>query len=80
MSATTQRSAVVGEAAGARISGRRLSTESKAAFKTTEFMAYLAMLVGLLSLVRLPAAAWTAAASITPMRFQLTKSGCTRRS
>ena len=47
MSATTQRSAVVGEAAGARISGRRLSTESKAAFKTTEFMAYLAMLVGL---------------------------------
>ena len=47
MSATTQRSAVVGEPAGARVSGRRLSTETKAAVKTTEFMAYLAMLVGL---------------------------------
>lgn len=47
MSATTQRSAVVGEAAGTRISGRRLSTETKAAFKTTEFMAYIAVLVGL---------------------------------
>jgi hypothetical protein len=28
--------------------GRRLSTETKAAFKTTEFMAYLAMLAGIL--------------------------------
>ena len=47
MSATTQRSAVVGEAAGTRSPARRLSTETKAAFKTTEFMAYLAMLAGL---------------------------------
>ena len=28
--------------------GRRLSTETKAAFKTTEFIAYVAVLVGLL--------------------------------
>lgn len=28
--------------------GRRLSTETKAAFKTTEFMAYVAMLAGIL--------------------------------
>jgi hypothetical protein len=28
--------------------GRRLSTETKAAFKTTEFMAYLAVLAGIL--------------------------------
>jgi hypothetical protein len=47
MSATTQRSAVVGDGADTRISARRLSTETKAAFKTTEFMAYLAVLVAL---------------------------------
>ena len=47
MSATTQRSATVGDTAGQRISSRRLSTETKAAVKTTEFMAYVAMLVGL---------------------------------
>lgn len=29
------------------VSGRRLSTESKAAFKTTEFMAYVAVLAGI---------------------------------
>ncbi len=42
MGATTQRSEAVADA-----SGRRLSTETKAAFKTTEFMAFLAVLVGI---------------------------------
>ncbi|MFL5859199.1 MAG: hypothetical protein ACJ780_00210 [Solirubrobacteraceae bacterium] len=46
MSATTQRSGVVSD--GHRdFSSRRLSTETKAAFKTTEFMAYVAVLVGI---------------------------------
>src|ERR1700712_113354 len=48
MSATTERA---GTASGASslpdVSGRRLSTETKAAFKTTEFIAYVAVLVGI---------------------------------
>jgi hypothetical protein len=31
-----------------RDTGRRISTETKAAFKTTEFMSYVAVLVGIL--------------------------------
>ncbi len=31
-----------------RSTGRRLSTETKAAYKTTEFIAYIAVLVGIL--------------------------------
>ncbi len=42
MGATSQRSGAVVD-----LSGRRLSTETKAAFKTTEFMAYLAVLAGI---------------------------------
>jgi hypothetical protein len=46
MSAITERSGAVSD--GRRdISSRRLSTETKAGFKTTEFMAYIAMLVGI---------------------------------
>ena len=33
---------------GARATARRLSTETKAAFKTTEFVAYVAVLAGIL--------------------------------
>ena len=36
-----------GGARAAHEPARRLSTETKAAFKTTEFMAYIAMLVGI---------------------------------
>jgi hypothetical protein len=35
-------------AAARRHTGRRLSTETRAAFKTTEFFAFLAVLVGIL--------------------------------
>ncbi|MEA2213602.1 MAG: hypothetical protein QOF83_3550 [Solirubrobacteraceae bacterium] len=49
MSATTQRSGIRPDVSGQpEVSARRLSTETKAAFKTTEFMAYLAVLVGIL--------------------------------
>ena len=48
MSATTQRSGVrPGDSGRPDVSGRRLSTETKAAYKTTEFMAYVAVLVGI---------------------------------
>jgi hypothetical protein len=48
MSATTQRSGVRPDVSGRPdVAGRRLSTETKAAFKTTEFMAYVAVLVGI---------------------------------
>lgn len=46
MSATTPRSGVVSDDRR-DVSSRRLSTESKASFKTTEFIAYLAVLAGL---------------------------------
>lgn len=46
MSATTQRPGVMSD--GHRdVTNRRLSTETKAAFKTTEFMVYVAVLVGI---------------------------------
>jgi hypothetical protein len=45
MSSTTQRPGIARERND--VSGRRLSTETKAAFKTTEFMAYVAVLVGI---------------------------------
>src|SRR5947209_14543654 len=48
-------SAITGSSVGARESapvaqteGRRLATETKASFKTTEFIAYIAVLIGLL--------------------------------
>lgn len=48
MSATSQRSRDRLDGSGRRdVSGRRLSTETKAAFKTTEFMAYVAVLIGI---------------------------------
>jgi hypothetical protein len=37
-----------GTTAPRRDAGRRISTETKAAFKTTEFMSYVAVLVGIL--------------------------------
>ena len=49
MSAMSQRAGAIPDATTGRsdLEGRRLSTESKAAFKTTEFMAYLAVLAGI---------------------------------
>jgi hypothetical protein len=49
MSATTSRSGAIGDVTNQRAddSGRRLSTETKAAFKTTEFLAYVAVLAGI---------------------------------
>jgi hypothetical protein len=49
MSATTQRSGLAPDVTNSRtdVSGRRLATETKAAFKTTEFMAYVALLIGI---------------------------------
>jgi hypothetical protein len=49
MSATTQRAGVTPDTTNGQADiSRRVSTETKAAFKTTEFMAYIAVLVGLL--------------------------------
>jgi hypothetical protein len=47
MSAATQRSGVRPGDSGRPDGSRRLTTETKAAFKTTEFMAYVAVLVGI---------------------------------
>lgn len=48
MSATSQRSGDRLDGSDRRdVSGRRLSTETKAAFKTTEVMAYVAVLIGI---------------------------------
>lgn len=48
MSATSSRSGAVPDVSRRQDgAGRRLSTETKAAFKTTEFMAYVAVLVGI---------------------------------
>jgi hypothetical protein len=47
-SGTTRSTPLDGESLPARDSVRRVSTETKASFKTTEFFAYLAVVVGLL--------------------------------
>jgi hypothetical protein len=48
MAATTRGARTGDHAARAGAPARRLSTETKAAFKTTEFFAYVAVLVGVL--------------------------------
>jgi hypothetical protein len=49
MSATSPRVGAIPDATHSRadLPARRLSTETKAAFKTTEFIAYLAVLIGI---------------------------------